>query len=482
MVSDPDEIGLQESHVFEVTVRDGEQRFAGQLSLSPERVSLRVTGEEDEDRRCCIQWFELQILRCDGFSSSFILFGLRCILEVGRSIQHFPKSRSYFEVHLEADYVFYFPKTRSSQPVFYGLDFRFSKLRSWLGNTVNQEKIVQEYRSGAQIFDKPELFEEFLVPAGEGGTLGIGYSASIYHSSPEFKAGIKFPPTLFFAFGQPKDATAAINAFIELRTFVEFLAGGELDAERVMFRHNGFGSFNGKASLYYPTGTQRSHNSHSLILFPLGRNLRWEFQELPEFPLECFDVYFRLSKKERAWFVKYGRYRRLANAEERFLGYFRILESICYKTGSYLDNNRLRELASRAEPFLNKYFGDRKGVKRFLARLLGMNNSKYNTEKCIGDFLATIPSEISIKWKYQRRDITTICKLRNDISHANDYDVLNEEIAGMAKFCEVLLVLGLLLKLGVSMESAIAVVGRIDAYFQVAGANAKTDRGPDFEK
>lgn len=463
MAINPEKICLLEAHHFHVTVKDGKQRFAGKLTLSSERVTLMVTGEEYEERRCTLAGVDIDSLICTNLNAKFLLLGLQCKSDMGSVIEHIPKSISYFEVHFEVENVVYFPKGMPSYPTFLGIELKFGALSNWLGNTHNQEKIIQEYASGARITEKPELFEEFTIQIEKEGDLGVHYSPTRYYSSPTFSAGIDFPPSLYCAFQEQKEPAQTIQFFSELRILFEFLVGGELDIEEVVFHYRS-GPFIQKASLFYPNAKHHTSSHHSVVLYPLSRNLRFDTRKLPEFPITSFNSYFRLPEKERAYFHKYIKYRRVNSSEERFLGYFRILESLCRKTGNYIDSELLCKLTERSEPFLLKYFGDRKAVKAFLTRLPAFNNSKYNAEKCIGDFLKTVPPALSSMWVYQKSDLAKICQLRNDISHANDYQIPDDEIEKMCKFCEVLLVIALFLKLDVNMDSAVAVIGRMDGY------------------
>jgi hypothetical protein len=45
-------------------------------------------------------------------------------------------------------------------------------------------------------------------------------------------------------------------------------------------------------------------------------------------PQEIFSNYFSLDLSELSHYGKYVKYRRMENVEERFLGYFRILEKL----------------------------------------------------------------------------------------------------------------------------------------------------------
>jgi hypothetical protein len=364
----------------------------------------------------------------------------------------------------------------SHNSAFYGLKLQFAALPDWLGNTTNQEQIIQQYRSGNNVLDSVDLLNEFIVTVGDEGVLSVGYSPTAYHSAPELRAGIKFPPALLFAFKSHKETSQAIQLFTELRSFFQVVIGDDLDIEGIELFYDGLGPFNQKAFLFYSCGRYSSRSRHSLVFYPLSRNLRFDTLGLPEFPIEAFDKYFRLNKRERSYFIKYVRYRRLQNVEERFLGYFRLLESVCYKVGRYLDDELLSKLSERSKPILYKYFKDRKAVNSFLKRLPKYNNSKYNTEKCIGDFLKSVPLSLSSSWAYQKQDLAKICKLRNDISHANHYEVTDEDLESMAKYCEVLLVISLLLKLGISLDSAIAVIDRMEGYFLLKKAIDNQER------
>ena len=114
-----------------------------------------------------------------------------------------------------------------------------------------------------------------------------------------------------------------------------------------------------------------------------------------------------------------------------------------------------------------KKFNDSKNVKSFLNGIPSYNKSKYNTEKCIQDFFELLPNELSKNWKFTKRDIGDICKLRNDITHANDYYISEIEIEEKTKFLEVLLVLKLCTKIGLSLDIASKFIHFINGYFYI---------------
>ncbi|KWK46719.1 hypothetical protein WT81_24270 [Burkholderia stagnalis] len=68
------------------------------------------------------------------------------------------------------------------------------------------------------------------------------------------------------------------------------------------------------------------------------------------------------------------------------------------------------------------------------------------------------------RWIYDVSDIQEICRLRNDLTHANAVEPDPGDIEKKAKFIEVLLVTRLLIAVGVSVESAAAIAPRLPGH------------------
>jgi len=160
----------------------------------------------------------------------------------------------------------------------------------------------------------------------------------------------------------------------------------------------------------------------------------------------------------------------MTNTEDRFLGYFRVIESLTRKQKEYLDPEKLNDLLIRSKPFLHKKFKDKKNVNSFIKGITRYNKSKYNTAKCIQDFYNEIPSATTKYWKYQKHDIQKICQLRNDITHANDYQITNQELYLITCFIELLLIFALALQLGIKPENCAEFV-QLTEYHRVLSQN-----------
>ncbi len=115
------------------------------------------------------------------------------------------------------------------------------------------------------------------------------------------------------------------------------------------------------------------------------------------------------------------------------------MESLCFKKKNYVNEEILEEVLKKAKHYLIKKFDDKKNVTSFVKQIIKVNHSKYNTEKCLQDFYKEISIDCSENWRFKKNDFNKICKLRNDITHANDYKIIEREFMEYTMFIEVLL-------------------------------------------
>ncbi len=118
-----------------------------------------------------------------------------------------------------------------------------------------------------------------------------------------------------------------------------------------------------------------------------------------------------------------------------------------------------------------KKFGEKKDVDSFLRGIPRHNRSKYNTEKCVQDFFRSIPETMTTNWKYKKNDIGGICKLRNDIVHANDYYISDTDLIERMYFIEILLIFSLSHKIGLCTEFCTEFVTRFEGYRNIQNKN-----------
>ncbi|MFM0184165.1 hypothetical protein PQR25_00095 [Paraburkholderia nemoris] len=456
-----DELQLKKSYYLDVTVQNNGTHFVGKLSLTPSSCGLTISGDILDDRRPEFDRYAINQLACDHHGATLILFDLK-----GRGgnfwqVTRHPKLLSHFEITYEVSYVIYSRSSLSGNSGYFEIEFDSTSIARWIGYTKSQDDIVAMYNQGT-LFPYPDnLPAEFEQALENIGKLSVCYYPSTSHSVADFSMGLHFAPMLTLSFIGNKAGAQAIECLNEIRTVFSFLIGEELDLNAVRLT-----MANGRmrrASMYFPNA-QTNSQGDIYPWFPLGKNLRIDHMGLPEFPSASFDTYFKLSEQERLFFKKYLKYRSLENPEERFLGYFRLLEKVCHEKASYLPSDKLEKLLRRVSPFIVRYFSDKKNVESLLERVIHVNTLKLNAASFIGKLLKRLPVKLTSRWVYKRSDINAICKLRNDLTHANELEPDELGVENKAKFIEVLLVVSLLEKIGVPLEVGARIAPRLKRY------------------
>jgi len=433
----------------------------------PKKITFKIMGERSEERNCPIGWEDRDQIICKYLNKTFILNGLTATSDQSIAVSYSPKLIGYFETSFDVNNVIYCPSDIFDEHSFYALDIYSETVSQWIGNTTTQQNLIFNARSNTHNkADAPEL-TEFIVDVDGFGRIGVGYNLSIYASVSDFKSGVVFPPSLFLIFSGLKRGSEIRGLYDSMYNLLALITGDELTVEKVRVRHLALG-FEPWGSLYYPTYIMPKRRKDSCIFLPLGKDLIFDTLALSSLPLDIFRHYYTLTKQEIGYWGKYLRYRRMTNVEERFLGYFRILEALCAQKREYLDGDTLMRLANLVKPCLVRKFGNKRNVSAFIKGLPRYNSSKYNTEKCIQDFFMSIPSGITDMWQFTKKDIGDVCKLRNDITHANDYSISELEIERKSKFIEILLIFALLAKVWVAFETTGHVIDRFNGYHLVA--------------
>lgn len=457
----PEELRLSDSYQFRVTVGNNGHRFAGELILSPQGCSLVVRGDLSDNRDATFDWYGIKEITCDGFEGAFHLYGLSGEGAIRQAVQRHPNQISYFEIRYRVSYVIFGRAYVYMPPTFIGLDIHSSSIAQWVGHTKIQDEIVGQYNNGNLFPFSGEPHIEFSQATAGLGDIFVGYSPSTQYSFETSSMSLQFPPVLGLGFEVPKSGEETIGVVKEIETLFSFLLGTPLEIDRIKL----VTAIGQRAQLsLYSSRANAQGKRRSYPFFPLGLNLRIDQLGLPQMPTELFSNYFELPKANKYHFSKYLKYRSLENPEERFLGFFRLLEKLCFQKESFVPEKELAALLDRAQPFLIRYFGDKKNVQRVLNRMPGWNNSKLNTAGCITRFLKTIPSDLRERWIYTASDVEIICKLRNDLTHANEAEPTIDDMEQQAKFIEVLLVIRLLMVIGLSVETAAMIAPRLPGH------------------
>ncbi|TKF99560.1 hypothetical protein FCV76_18375 [Vibrio sp. F13] len=454
---------LNETYTFDVSVRDERKLFAGKLTLSPSKCTLRVMGE----RRPSYEFSQSTKIECSSFDKSFLLFELTTHYQSSQTLQSTADEHvGFFEYEFEVGFVICTDSRFNSfeTAVSFSIDADMNK--KWVGYTKHQKRLVDKFHTrklNPLSVDALEFTQEL-----EGyGCLNLFYDCEIHGHSDNFTSGMNFPPKLKVKFDTP---ILMENLHFEYKKFYDLmtlLIGSDfkVDIVEVVGERNKFSS---NVSAYFPV-TQKTYE-RDYPVFPLSHNQMFHSLPIPEFPLDAFNKYYRLPEDERITFTRYLRYRRVRSEEERFLGYFRLLESLVYKSKSYVEPDALTELLGNSEASIIEKLkgkGSAKDIRKLISRIGRLNKSKYNTSKCLIDYYAKLPSELKQSIDFDNQGIEKVCKLRNDITHANAYSVDEKTLHKYISFVNMLLCVALFEKIGVHPELSSMVVHRLDGFHHI---------------
>lgn len=462
---------LGKSYEYQVAVEGAQGTFAGSLKLTPEKITLRVSGDEQIDRRWGeFKGWELKSIKCVGFKCNFLLFDLHIISHGSFGLEHRPSTVQHFEVEYVASYAVICSSGQLETDI-REVHLFSPSLRNWVGHTEKQEEIMHDQLAGSAVGLKSPFGDfdtrEFSVDIDGLGEVCVNYNLKATASPLEFTVGVQFPPSFCICSDEQILPEDVMQLYQKSYSFLSLLHGRELSIDKILLV--GVDAYSSNAYLYYPKPALLEYEASSYSLFPLGHNVRFDSLGLPSLPLESIATYFSEGYKYSEKWGKYIKYRRMSNVEERFLGYFRLLESLTKASKTFLDAELLSVQVARIEKIMVKIFGDQRAVRGFLRGIGRYNNSKYNTEKCILDFYNKLPGEIRKNWRLKQDAITAICKLRNDISHANDYFEKSDDLLSKCAFVESLLIIALLETVGIPIAVGAKIIHRLAGSHNLRG-------------
>lgn len=455
----PEELQLGESYEFRVTVKSKGAYFAGDLSLSPEECTLVVRGDVFEGRSSTLDWNDLDELQCESFEGTFDLLGLKRTAGSIRVLQRHPDLISHFEIRYAISRIIFRRLQSFDREEYVGFKIHSPSIARWIGITTTQHAIVMASEDNTLFAKNSPPKREFQVEVPDVGIVTVDYELRMGQLQ-DFSIGLHYPPVLSVFFDTPRNASDVMTAIREMETLLWFLLGYPLVSDRIHLITQNGGHW--PTPLYVAGHRQdTSDPERRYPFFPLGHNLSHDQLGLPPLPISVFPTYMGLPESDQAFIKKYLRYRQLDNPEERFLGFFRLLEKLCHQKEPFLRHDKLESLLTRATTFLIKYFDDPKNVRRIIKRMGHVNRSKLDAAGCIGRFMDALPATTRARWIYGATDLQAICKLRNDLTHANELEPDTSDIVTKAKFIETLLVIRLLLQIGVPVADAASISGRL---------------------
>lgn len=426
---------LSDEVTHDVIATCGSDRFIGVLKITPNRCTIRIMGE----RIPKLGIPDPEKIECQGDSLNFLLFELRLISARQRSLRSTVNNElGFFEYEYEVSYLL------TSESNIVDTDVSCITLSSplinkWIGHTNTQSKLLNSYHDKS-LFNSKQQTTEVTVELCGIGSLAVAYDPKVNAGITGFSSGFTCYPSIYLRLNRKVSIPEAYTLCNHLYDLMAYIMGGDFEVEsiRLSLQRN---HTNQSTYLYYPSGHRLYQRDYPVLL--LGHNLRFNDLNLPMLPLSIFSIFFALDDTNKMLFEKYQTYKRMHSREEVYLGYFRILEKLTYKTKSYVCPEKLEALLNECDQVIIEKLENRKGAKGLIQRIKSTNKSKYNTEKCIIDFVKTIPPNITENLRCKNADIQSMCKLRNDITHANHYYISKVDLDINIQTVETLLYLAL---------------------------------------
>ncbi|WP_284079888.1 HEPN domain-containing protein [Acinetobacter nosocomialis] len=448
---------LKNEYFIDVKVRDGESIYAGKLHLTPKDCYIEIFTERETSDNFCFS----ETLTCSSNypATTFKLFGLKLIYKSSTLLEVQETNQIWsLNIKFEIKYILISQMMNLDNKKVYSFSLKSNFLKKWTMHTKTQSEILNSLykRDDSRNWN----FIEFDQEIQNYGDIGIYYSTTEFTSIEELNAGIEIIPEMRMTFLNNLEMEDIYKEYLHLYQLLTVFNGSDFKVDTIEVQIDDWHP-RSLAYLYFPS--YQGEDKFNFTLLPLGKDIVFKLQELSTLPLNCFNTYYNLTEEKKELFKRYLNYKRLTSIEDKFLGYFRLLEKITFKKEPYVDKELLENLLDRAKSFVAKKLNTRnKTVKALNQRIIYMNQSKLNTEKCIGDFFNSIPEEILSTFKYGKNDLNKICKLRNDITHANDYIVTDSDLYQYTVFINSILFLAFINILEIPLETCIPIANRLN--------------------
>ena len=432
-----DKLFLNEKIFLDVKVQyDINYWVAGKLNINQKKIILIMYGELNAKSSYKSNRTFKKLICTNYLNSNFILLDVKLFKSQNSRLNE--NIGSFYDEY-EVSEILFNSKNNVKIDNFIQLSFSSKDLQKWIQTTNLQRKILDNYL----LKEHNNIDLKEVVIDIENMYLIIHYPTTRYLDSSNNRAGIKFKPTINLSFQQEVSFEYIRKKYFELLNLLYLVFGYDLNIDEINLL-NDESSF----SYFYKQKLDRTYDKN--VFIPLGHNLKFN-NNIMETPLSIFLYYFKLDDYKKSFFKVFRKYKMFHYTEDKFLGYFRILENLMFDkkekfTESYMkiyleninlsDEEKLEE-KSKLEKNLDKSIIDRKEKIKFIV----FHNKFINV---VSD---------NYKLKVNFTDVEEIVKLRNDISHFNDYKITQNNLEKYIDYLEILVNYVLLRLIGYSDES-----------------------------
>ncbi|MEN4697009.1 hypothetical protein [Pantoea agglomerans] len=416
--------------------------YAAELKIKKFQIEVRFFDSNNKMERDYSSLLELEsAVFCSG-GMFFRLFGMEMS---GTSFRLIGQANSFNDYKFTAEGLLFSRVNLNCINEYQTLGFYSKGTDAWLGNTSKLNEIINDGFMGK--VPEQESLVEFERALKNVGVVGAYYSYKYGGLGTIYTVGMSVAPHITLRFDHSVDLNGLIDKYIDLYMLMRFLTGDRLNFTSV-YVHLKSGFNNEDVKFYLPeknnTGS-KLNNAMSLLY-----SSSYHDDSEKKFPLHIFENYFSDEDKEINLLIKkFVNYSLIDSEEERFLGFYRILERVTFKQSFYVDEAELSALLDRAKGILQKKF-EKLSVSKFKRAIIRANKSKESTETCVRHYIKSMPEGFVNRMRLNEIKIDELCSVRNSMTHQPFFSVSEAKLHDCVITAKLLVSIILMSKLGVS--------------------------------
>ncbi|EGT5650540.1 hypothetical protein RVW07_000440 [Citrobacter freundii] len=427
-----------------VTIDGG--NYVSELSIDDDGIEIRLLDFNSKMNRAYSEVMALNSILFQKGTRYYLLFGL----ELHESSFMRMGVDGRFSTYTFSAQGFLYSKSRvNTNSLFTSVSIHGENIKKWSGSTRKLDKIIECGLGFSNKLPNDDDCVEFEKNIDGLGKIGLYYSYRYGGLSGLHTVGMDVEPHVTVSFEKPVGLDRLIENYIDLYMILRFFIGGSLMISNI--KTNSVSNYGRENIQIYIKEKKEDHKTINTGMFLTYSTIYHDDSE-KNFPDSVWEGYFNPENHEIKELVKkYVTYSMVHSNEEKFLGFYRMIESMTIRKSCYVDEALLSKLLNRSRCLLAKKFpgaplGD------FIRAIKRTNKSKHNTESCIHHFIKSLPESVVIKLDLKKISINEVCKSRNQIIHQPLFSETPSKIYKHMQATEILTKLALLIRLGVPMQ------------------------------